>query len=72
MRSQVIEVLDQDYVRTARSKGLARGRRHQRHVVRNAMLPIVTIMGFELAALIGGSIFVETLLGIPGVGPFRL
>ncbi|HVP04727.1 MAG TPA: ABC transporter permease, partial [Dehalococcoidia bacterium] len=39
-----------------------------RHVVRNALLPIITIFGFELAGLIGGSIFVETLLGIPGVG----
>lgn len=68
MRSQVIEVLDQDFVRTARSKGLRGDVVIMRHVIRNAMLPIVTIFGFELAGLIGGSIFVETLLGIPGVG----
>ena len=68
MRSQVIEVLDQDHVRTARSKGLRGDAIILRHVVRNAMLPIVTIFGFELAGLIGGSIFVETLLGIPGIG----
>ncbi|HVP05142.1 MAG TPA: ABC transporter permease, partial [Dehalococcoidia bacterium] len=68
MRSQVLEVLDQDFVRTARSKGLRGDVVVFRHVVRNALLPIITIFGFELAGLIGGSIFVETLLGIPGVG----
>ncbi len=70
MRSQVIEVLDQDYVRTARAKGLASDVVVTRHVVRNALLPIVTLMGFELAALTAGSIFVEQLLGIPGIGSF--
>jgi len=68
MRAQVLEVLDQDYVRTARAKGLRGDVVVVRHVLRNAMLPIVTIFGFELAALIGGSIFVETLSGIPGMG----
>lgn len=68
MRAQVLEVLDQDFVRTAHSKGLRGDVVVFRHVMRNAMLPIVTIFGFELAALIGGSIFVETLLGIPGIG----
>jgi ABC-type dipeptide/oligopeptide/nickel transport system permease component len=70
MRSQVIEVLDQDYVRTARSKGLEEVVVVSRHVIRNAMLPIVTIMGFALAGLVSGSIIIETLLGIPGVGRF--
>ena len=68
MRGQVMEVLDQDFVRTANAKGLNASTVITRHVARNALLPIVTIMGFELAALIGGSIFVETLLGIPGIG----
>ncbi len=68
MRGQVLEVLDQDYVRTANAKGLRAGTVVTRHVARNALLPIVTILGFELAALIGGSIFIETLLGIPGIG----
>jgi peptide/nickel transport system permease protein len=68
MRAQVLEVLDQDFVRTARAKGLPAETVVVRHVMRNAMLPIVTIFGFELAGLIAGSIFVETLLGIPGVG----
>lgn len=70
MRSQVLEVLDQDFVRTARSKGLQEVAVVTRHVTRNAMLPIATIMGFELAALTAGSIFVETFLGIPGIGRY--
>jgi ABC-type dipeptide/oligopeptide/nickel transport system permease component len=70
MRAQVLEVLDQDYVRTARAKGLREFTVVSRHVVRNALLPITTLLGFELAALLGGSIFVETLLGIPGIGSF--
>jgi len=70
MRSQVLEVLDQDYVRTARAKGLQEMTVVGRHVVRNALLPIATIMGFELAALLSGSIFIETLMGIPGIGSY--
>jgi ABC-type dipeptide/oligopeptide/nickel transport system permease component len=70
VRAQVIEVLDQDFVRTARAKGLAESVVVGRHVVRNAMLPIATILGFELAGLMAGSIFVETLFGIPGIGRY--
>ena len=70
MRGQVIEVMDQDYVRTARAKGLRGQVVVSRHVARNALLPVITILGFELAALVSGSIFVETLLGIPGIGQF--
>lgn len=68
IRAQVIEVLDQDFVRTAHAKGLSSNTVIVRHVVRNAMLPIVTLLGFELAALFAGSIFVEQLLGVPGIG----
>ena len=68
MRSQVLEVMDQDYVRTARSKGLHEFVVVGRHITRNAMLPIATIMGFALVGLLSGSIFLETLLGIPGIG----
>jgi ABC-type dipeptide/oligopeptide/nickel transport system permease component len=63
-------VLDQDFVRTARSKGLEEYVVISRHVVRNAMLPIATLVGFELAALFSGSLFVETFLGIPGIGRY--
>ncbi len=70
MRSQVLDVLDQDFVRTARAKGLVERVVVGRHVVRNALLPIATLLGFELAGLLGGSFFIETLLGIPGIGQF--
>jgi ABC-type dipeptide/oligopeptide/nickel transport system permease component len=68
MRAQVLDVLDQDFVRTARAKGLNEMPVITRHVMRNALLPITTLLGFELAALFGGSIIIETLLGIPGIG----
>jgi peptide/nickel transport system permease protein len=68
MRAQVLDVLDQDFVRTARAKGLNEYPVITRHVVRNALLPIATLMGFEIASLFGGSIILETLLGIPGIG----
>jgi ABC-type dipeptide/oligopeptide/nickel transport system permease component len=70
MRTQVLDVLDQDYVRTARAKGLDEVVVVTRHVARNAVLPIATILGFDLAALIGGSVILEALLGIPGIGQF--
>jgi ABC-type dipeptide/oligopeptide/nickel transport system permease component len=70
MRAQTLEVLDQDFVRTARAKGLREFVVVSRHVARNALLPMTTIVGFALVGLLGGSIFVETLLGIPGIGRF--
>lgn len=70
MRAQVLEVLDQDFVRTARAKGLSPNVVVGRHVVRNALLPIATILGFELAGLFAGSIILESLLGIPGIGQY--
>ena len=70
IRAQFIEVMDQDFVRTAHAKGLRANVVVIRHVLRNALLPIATLLGFELAALAAGSIFVETLLGIPGMGQY--
>lgn len=70
MRAQVLEVLSEDYVRTARAKGLAEFTVVSRHIARNALLPLATIMGFALVGLLGGSIFLETLLGIPGIGSY--
>jgi peptide/nickel transport system permease protein len=70
MRAQVLEVLGEDYVRTARAKGLAEFTVVSRHIARNALLPLVTILGFALVGLLGGSIFLETLLGIPGIGSY--
>lgn len=70
MRAQTLEVLDEDYVRTARAKGLGELVVVTRHVVRNALLPMTTIVGFALVGLLGGSLFVETLFNIPGIGKF--
>ncbi len=70
MRAQTLEVLDQDFVRTARAKGLREFVVVSRHIARNALLPMTTIVGFALVGLLGGSLFVETLFGIPGIGQF--
>jgi ABC-type dipeptide/oligopeptide/nickel transport system permease component len=60
--------MKEDYVRTARSKGLSEFKVMKNHVLRNAMLPLSTIVAYAMVGLIEGSFFVETLLGIPGVG----
>ena len=67
-RASALEAISQDYVRTARSKGLSEFVVQGRHVLRNALIPIITITGFSLAGLIQGSVLAETLFGIPGVG----
>jgi peptide/nickel transport system permease protein len=67
-RSATLEVLGQDYVRTARAKGLGQGVVVSRHVLRNAALPIVTVIGLDLAYLIGGTVIVETVFARPGLG----
>jgi len=70
MRASTLDVLSQDFVRTAQSKGLDQVTIDVRHVFRNAMIPIVTILAFSLAGLIGGAFITETILGIPGIGRF--
>lgn len=70
MRASTLDVLNQDFVRTAHSKGLDQVTIDVRHVFRNAMIPIVTILAFSLAGLIGGAFITETILGIPGIGRF--
>ncbi|MGI9611978.1 MAG: ABC transporter permease [Acidimicrobiales bacterium] len=67
-RSAMIGVLQQDYIRTALAKGLPVRRVIYRHALRNAAIPIVTLVGFQLSALIGGAIFVEFIFNIPGLG----
>ena len=69
-RSSMLEVLRQDYVRTARAKGASDMSVNYRHALRNAVLPIVTIIGIEAAFLIGGLIVTETVFNIPGVARF--
>ncbi len=67
-RSNVLEVLRQDYVRTARSKGLHEVVVLSRHVLRNALIPVVTVAGFYLSFLMSGSLILENIFGIPGIG----
>lgn len=68
MRSSVLEVLRLEYVTTARAKGLAQSLVLGRHVLRNALLPIVTIMGLRLPSLLGGALIIETMFNWPGMG----
>ena len=67
-RSEVIEVLTQDYVRTARAKGLMEGMVVSRHVLRNAMLPLVTLIGLILPSVLSGAVITEVVFSWPGVG----
>lgn len=67
-RSEMIEELDKDYVRTARAKGATEGSIIVRHALRNALLPIVTLMGLDAGALLGGAAITETVFGLPGLG----
>ncbi|HET9016407.1 MAG TPA: ABC transporter permease [Thermomicrobiaceae bacterium] len=68
MRGTMIETLGQDFVRTARAKGLREGLVLVRHVVRNALLPVVTVIGYRLAFLLSGTIVIETVFAVPGIG----
>nr|MBA3533362.1 ABC transporter permease [Ardenticatenales bacterium] len=67
-RSSMLEVLGQDYVRTARAKGMTYNGVVFKHAFRNALLPIVTIIGLQLGALLGGAVLTETIFGLAGVG----
>ena len=67
-RTTVLEVLREDYVRTARAKGLPLWTTVMRHVLKNAMLPVITLSGLALAGLLGGSVAVEKAFGFPGLG----
>jgi peptide/nickel transport system permease protein len=68
VRSSMLEVLNQDYIRTARAKGLATGRLLFRHALRNSLLPIITLVGLEYGVALGGSVITETIFALPGVG----
>jgi ABC-type dipeptide/oligopeptide/nickel transport system permease component len=72
MRASTLEVIGQEYVRTAHAKGMSDFVVNYRHIARNALLPIMTIMGFTLAGMFGGSLIVELIYGIPGAGRLSL
>jgi peptide/nickel transport system permease protein len=69
-RSSVLEVIRSDFVRTARAKGLGAQTILWRHVLRNALIPLVTVLGVEIPNLLTGSIFVETMFRVPGLGKY--
>jgi peptide/nickel transport system permease protein len=68
IRANVMETLNEDYVRTARAKGAPEGRVMRAHVLRNALLVVVTMLGLDIGLALGGAIFTETVYGLPGLG----
>jgi len=67
-RTTMLEVLNQDYIRTARAKGLRDQVVVYRHALRNALIPVITVIGFQLGALMGSSAIIEVIFGLNGVG----
>jgi len=72
MRSSMLEVLRQDYIRTARSKGLRERVILSKHALKNAMLPVVTLFGLQLGFLLGGTVVLESIFALPGLGTLLL
>jgi peptide/nickel transport system permease protein len=68
IRANVLDVLDADYVQTARAKGASPWRVLRSHVLRNALMPVVTMLGMDMGIAFGGAVFVETVFGLPGLG----
>lgn len=68
LRTEIIDAKTQDYVKTAKSKGIPMNKVYSRHIFRNSLLPIAAFFGFTITGLLGGSIFIETIFGFPGMG----
>ena len=68
LRSSMLEALSEDYIRTARAKGLSDGAVIRRHALKNALIPVVTVLGLQLGTLIGGAVITEYVFALPGVG----
>jgi peptide/nickel transport system permease protein len=71
-RSAMLDVLKQDYIRTARAKGLTERVIIARHALKNSLIPVVTVIGFSLAMLLGGTWIAETIFNIPGTGALAI
>ncbi|MCR4434319.1 MAG: ABC transporter permease [Clostridiales bacterium] len=71
-RSSMLETLEQDYIRTARAKGVTEGRVIRRHALRNALIPIVTVIGLQFGSLLGGAVLTETVFSWPGIGAYTV
>jgi peptide/nickel transport system permease protein len=72
VRSSMLDVLGQDYIRTARAKGLPNWRIHYVHALRNALIPVITMLGIEVGSLLGGALITETVFAWPGIGRLTL
>jgi peptide/nickel transport system permease protein len=70
LRSNMLDAMDEDYVRTARAKGLSERRVMTRHVLRNSLIPIITLFGLDFGALLGGAIVVEAIFSLNGIGQY--
>ena len=70
MRSTMLEVLRQDYIRTAHAKGLRYFLVVYRHAMKNALLPVITIIGIQIAGILGGSVIMESIFMLPGMGQY--
>jgi peptide/nickel transport system permease protein len=68
MRSSMLEVIRQDYIRTAWSKGLSERAIIVKHALKNSLIPVITVLGLEFSVIVGGSVIVETVFSIPGIG----
>jgi peptide/nickel transport system permease protein len=71
-RTMLLEVLREDYVRTARAKGLSGRQVIMSHAMRNALIPVITVVGSFIPAVLGGSVIIETIFGLPGLGRFTI
>ena len=68
IRANVMETMNEDYVRTARAKGAPESQVMRSHILRNAMLPVVTMLGMDIGLALGGAVFTETVYSLPGLG----
>jgi peptide/nickel transport system permease protein len=68
VRANVMETMNEDYVRTARAKGAAESQVMRSHILRNALLPVVTMLGMDIGLALGGAVFTETVYSLPGLG----
>ena len=71
-RSSMLETLQQDYIRTARAKGISEGKVIRKHALRNGLIPIVTVIGLQLGSLLGGAVLTETVFSWPGIGAYTI
>jgi peptide/nickel transport system permease protein len=71
-RSSMLEVIRQDYIRTARSKGMKETLVIFKHALKNALIPVITVLGNQVGMVVGGSIIIETIFNIPGMGSLML